>query len=444
MQGISIEIVAIIILIIANGVFALSEIAIVSARKARLLQKAEEGKRQAQTALNVANNPNDFLSTVEVGITLVGTLAGVFGGATVAEQLAARLNSIPVVAPHGESVAMAVVVLTITYLSLIVGELVPKRIALSNPERFAMAVAPSMQLISRAMSPAVRFLSWSTDIVMRLVPFRGSNEPAVTEEEIKLMVEQGAQAGAFEAVEQEMIEGVFGLGDRRAVELMRPRMNIAWLDIQDPPEAIRAAIAAHKYSRFPVGDGSFDKVLGYVHVKNLLDLCVEGQPLDVKSCLRTLPAVPETIRALKVLEVFKQSRTHIALVVNEHGGAEGLITMHDILEAVVGDLPALGETTEAHVTRREDGSWLVDGITPLFEFKEALDIRELPGEKDESFATVGGFMVSQLGRIPSAGDHFTAQGRRYEVMDMDGNRVDKILVSDVPSITKSNTTDKDV
>ncbi|MGC4054220.1 MAG: hemolysin family protein [Paludibaculum sp.] len=348
MQGISIEIVAILALVIANGVFALSEIAIVSARKARLLHKAEGGMRQAQTALDVANNPNDFLSTVQVGITLVGTLAGVFGGATVGEQLAVRLNNIPGLSPHGETVAMAVVVLTITYLSLILGELVPKRIALSNPERFAIAVAPSMQLLSRAMSPAVRFLSWSTDMVMHLVPFRGSSEPAVTEEEVRLMVEQGAQAGTFEMAEQEMIEGVFHLGDRRAIELMQPRMNIAWLDVQAAPAEIRAAITAHKYSRFPVGDGSLDKVLGYVHVKDLLDLCANGHPLDANSTLRRLPAVPEMMRALKVLEVFKNSRTHIALVVNEHGGVEGLITMHDILEAVVGDLPAPGEGLESH------------------------------------------------------------------------------------------------
>ncbi len=432
MPGISFEIVAIFLLVLANGVFALSEIAVVSARKARLLHQAEEGKRKARVALEVANNPNEFLSTVQVGITLVGTLAGVFGGATIAEKLAAHLNTIPAIAPHGESIGLGIVVLAISYLSLILGELVPKRVALSNPERFAMAVAGPMRLLSRIAGPAVRFLSWSTETVVRLLPIRRGGEPPVTEEEIRLMIEQGAQAGAFEPAEQEMIEGVFGLGDRRAVELMQPRMRITWLDVQDSPEAIRDVIGKSNYSRFPVGDGSLDKVLGYVHVKNLLDLCVQGKPLDVKSCLRSLPVVPETMRALKVLEVFQQSRTHIALVVNEHGAAEGLITMHDILESVVGDLPAPGEKLETHAMKRDDGSWLVDGITPVFEFKELLGVRELPGEDEESFATIGGFVVFQLGRIPATGDHFEIEGKRYEVVDMDGNRVDKILVSDVP------------
>jgi len=243
------------------------------------------------------------------------------------------------------------------------------------------------------------------------------------------MVEQGAQAGAFEEAEQEMIEGVFRLGDRRAVELMRPRMSMVWLDLQDDPEAIRAVIRQSSYSRFPVGDGSLDRVLGYVHVKDLLDLSVEGRPFDVKGCIRQLPAVPETMGALKVLEVFQQSRTHIALVVNEHGAAEGLVTIHDILEAVVGDLPAPGEKPETHIAERDDGSWLVDGITPVYEFKEELGIRELPGEDDGSFTTLGGFVITQLGRIPAAGDNFEIGGRRYEVVDMDRNRVDKVLVS---------------
>jgi putative hemolysin len=229
---------------------------------------------------------------------------------------------------------------------------------------------------------------------------------------------------------------VFGLGDRRVVELMQPRMNLVWLDVQDSAERVRARISGSTYSRFPVGNGSMDKVLGYVHVKDILDCCVGGLPIDIRSCLRPLPAVPETIRALKVLEVFKKSRTHIALVVNEHGGVEGLITMHDILEAVVGDLPAPGENTDAHAIRREDGSWLVDGITPIFEFKELLDVRDLPGEEEEGFATIGGFVVSQLGHIPVAGERFEAGGKRYEVVDMDGNRVDKILVSDVTAVLK--------
>jgi len=430
-SGTSIEIIAIILLVLANGVFALSEIAIASSRKARLRQHAEEGKREAQVALDLASDPNQFLSTVQIGITLIATLTGAFGGVTLARELGVYLNTWPLVAPHGESVAITIVVLAISFLSLILGELVPKRIALSSPERFAMAVAIPMRTLSRVGSPAVRFLSWTTDVILKLIPIRHQSEPPVTEEEIKLMIEEGTEAGAFEEAEQEMIEGVFGLGDRRAVELMRPRMNIVWVDVQDTSEAIWATISKSTYSRFPVGDGSFDQVIGYVHVKDLLGLHIEGRPVDWKTVIRPLPAVPETMRALKVLEVFQQSRTHIALVVNEHGGAEGLITMHDILEAVVGDLPSPGDKPEPHATEREDGSWLVDGTTPVFEFKELLDIKDLPGEDDGGFTTLGGFVVAQMGRIPAAGDHFEVGPKRYEVVDMDRNRVDKVLVSDV-------------
>ncbi len=432
MSGTSLQIIAILVLILANGLFALSEIAIASSRKARLRQHEDEGSRKASKALELANNPNQFLSTVQVGMTVIATLAGAFGGVTLAGALKARLDAFPLLSRYSEPVAVGVVVAAISYVSLILGELVPKRVALSNPERFAMAVAPTMRLLSRLVSPVVTFLSWSTEIVLHAFRLRHQTEPPVTEEEIKLMIEEGTEAGAFEEAEQEMIEGVFGLGDRRVAELMRPSVDMVWLDIQDSPEVILATIKQSTYSRFPVGEGSLDHVLGYIHVKDLLGLYIEGHPLDVRSCIRPLPPVPDTMPALKVLEVFQQSRTHIALVVNEHGATEGLITMHDILEAVVGDLPAPGEPAEQHVIRREDGSWLVDGATPVFEFKAALDIKELPGEDDGSFTTLGGFVLAQLGRIPSPGDKFEAGARCYEVMDMDRNRVDKVLVSDVP------------
>ncbi len=432
MSGTSIEIIAILLLILANGAFSLSEFAIAFARKSRLRQLADEGNRNASVALDLAGEPAQFLSTVQVGLTLIATLAGAVGGVTLAGDLSAWLNTIPWVAPHGKSVALTLVVVTISFLFLILGELAPKRIALSNPERFALAVAPAMLGLSRAAGPVVRFLSWSTDLVLRAFGIQSHAEPPVTEEEIKFMIEEGTEAGAFEEAEQEIIEGVFGLGDRRAVELMRPRMDIVWLDIQDTAEAIWATIAKHTYSRFPVGDGSLDQVLGYVHVKDLLGLHIEDRPLDVRTCLRTLPAVPETMRALNVLEMFKQSRAHIALVVNEHGSAEGLITIHDILEALVGDLPSPGEKEEPRGTQREDGSWLVDGSTPVFEFKELLDIREMPGEDDGNYTTLGGFVLAQLGRMPAVGDHFEAGAKRYEVVDMDRNRVDKILVSEAP------------
>ncbi|MCC7174910.1 MAG: HlyC/CorC family transporter [Bryobacterales bacterium] len=431
MSGTSFEIIAIILLVLANGVFALSEMAIAAARKARLRQHAEEGSRQAKVALELAGDPNQFLSTVQVGITLIATLTGAYGGATLAQELGAYLNASPLVAPHGGSIAMTIVVVAISFLSLILGELVPKRIALAGPERIALAVAIPMRALSKAAGPIVWLLSKTTDWTLRLMHVRPPTEPPVTEEEIKQMIEEGTEAGAFEEAEQEMIEGVFNLGDRRVAELMRPRMNIVWIDAQESPEDFWATVSGSTYSRFPVGDGSLDQITGYVHVKDLLGLHIVGRPAEWKSVLRPLPAVPETMLALKVLEVFQQSRTHIALVVNEHGGAEGLITIHDILEAVVGDLPAPGDKPEVQATQREDGSWLVDGAMPVFEFKDLLELKELPGEESGSFTTLGGFVVSRLGRLPAAGDTFEVGNRRYEVVDMDRNRVDKVLVSEM-------------
>jgi putative hemolysin len=420
------------LLILSNGVFALSEIAVVSSRKVRLQHRAEEGKRQAQIALKLANNPNDFLSTVQVGITFIGTLAGAFGGATLAERMAVYLNTIALIAPHGEAVAISIVVLGISYCSLIIGELVPKRLALSNPERFAMLMAGPMHLLSRIGAPAVRVLSWSTDVVLKLIPMKRVNEPAVTEEEIKLMIEQGTKTGTFEVAEQDMIKGVFQLGDRRAVELMQPRMTVVWLDIQSQPETIQATIRAHRYSRFPVGKGSLDRLLGYVHVKDLLELCMVGSPLQIDRCIRPLPAISENMPALKILEIFQRDRTNIAMVVDEHGAFEGLVTMHDIVEAIIGDLPAPGDRPEERATQREDGSWLIDGTLPIFEFKALAGIDKLVGEDEHKFTTIGGFVLAQLRRIPIAGDHFIAAGWRYEVVDMDRNRVDKLLVNKIP------------
>jgi putative hemolysin len=433
-NGIGFEILVILILIFANGVLALAEIAFVSARKHRLQQQADEGNRRAKLALALANEPNELLSTVQVGITLIGILAGAFGGATIAEKLAVRLNTIPHIAPHGEGVALAVVVLLITVLSIILGELVPKRLALTNPEMFAASMAPLMKMLAKLASPAVRFLGWSTEQVLKILPKPRSEGKEITEEEIKVLIEQGTEEGTFEETEQEMVEGVFELGDRRVIDLMRPRKKIAWLDIGEGSEVIRDTILAHLYSRFPVAEGDLDRVLGFVHVKDLLGQCIKGQPIDLKSSIRRLPAVPEMMTALKALETFKQSGTHIALVVNEYGGTEGLITLNDIVESIVGDLPASGEKPEQQAKQREDGSWLIDGSIPVFELKDLLGIRNLPGEDESAYATLGGFILAQLGRIPSPAEHFESDGWRYEVVDMDGNRVDKVLVSRIPDL----------
>lgn len=425
------QIIVILLLILVNGLFAMSEIAVVSARKARLKQRAEAGDHRAKAALELAETPNRFLSTIQIGITLVGILAGAFGGATLAKDLGACLSRIPALKPYGEAIGLAVVVLATTYFSLVIGELVPKRLALNSPERIAALVAAPMRALSLVAYPAVRLLGLSTELVLRILGIRPSAEPPVTEEEIKVLLEQGTEAGVFQEVEQDMVESVLLLDERRAASLMTPRPEIAWLDIDDPPEEIRRKLITSPYSRFPVCQGSLDNVLGEVEARDLLARSLCGEPFDLRAMLQKPLYVPETMPALKVLEAFKKSGTQMALVIDEYGSIQGLVTLKDILEAIVGDIPSAEELAEPQAVRREDGSWLLDGMLPIEEFKELLRIEELPGEEQGLYQTIAGFVITQLGRIPMAADHFEWGGLRFEVMDMDGNRVDKVLVTPI-------------
>jgi putative hemolysin len=429
MPSVMLEGLVVVLLIFVNGIFALSEIAVVSARKTRLRQWADEGNVRARAALELANNPNQFLATVQIGITLVGILAGAFGGATIANELSVILNDISWLAPYSHPLSLALVVVVIAYLSLIVGELVPKRLALNNPERLAMAIAAPMQVLSRVAYPAVHLLGLSTELLLRALGMRPSTEPLVTEEEIRALIEQGTQAGMFEEAEQEMVERVFRLGDRRVSAVMTPRTEIVWLDREASGLEIRRTITESAHSRFLVADGSLDNVLGVVHAKDLLAHILGEQVVNLEATLQQPLYVPESMRALKVLELFKQSGTHIALVIDEYGGIQGLVTPNDILEAIVGDLPEAGEQVEPLAVQREDGSWLLDGMLPVDEFKDLFDLGELPGEDQGIYQTLAGFVVMQLGRIPAATDYFVWEGLKIEVVDMDGNRVDKVLVT---------------
>jgi putative hemolysin len=413
---------------LANGLFAMSEIAVISARKVRLEQWANEGDARAGVALELANAPNRFLSTVQVGITLVSTLAGAFGGATIAEQMAVRLETIAFLAPYSHAISLGLVVLGITYFSLVIGELVPKRLALNNPERIASAFGVPMRSLSVIASPVVHLLGLSTDLVLRVLGVRPSGEPPITEEEIKVLIEQGTRAGMFDEAEQDMVERVFRLGDRRVSALMTPRTKIIWLNLEDSAEEIQAKITESIYSRFPVYQGSRDNVLGMIHVKDLFDRGLGCRPLDLQEVLQHPVFVPESMRALKVLELFKQSGTPIALVIDEYGHIQGLVTLNDVLEALVGDIPTVDELTEPQAVQREDGSWLLDGMLPVDEFKEIFAVAKLPGEETEEYQTLGGFVMLYMERIPMEGDHFAWGGLRFEVVDMDGNRVDKVLV----------------
>ncbi len=420
------EIALILLLLVANGIFSMAEMAVVSSRKSRLQQMANEGDAKAREALDLANDPNVFLATIQIGITLIGLLTGAVGGATIAGRLAVILDPIPALQPYSETISFFLVVLSLTYLSLIIGELAPKRLALHNAERIASVMAGPMHLLSRIAYPGVRLLSISTDLLLRLFRVRPSDESPVTEEEIQVLLEQGTEAGVFDAGEQDMVEGVFRLGDRRVAGLMTPWTEIIWLDVSASPEDVHRAITESGFSRFPVCDGSLDNVLGIAQAGDLLVRCLEGKPLDLRESLHEPLFVPESMTASKLLELFKTSPTHMALVIDEYGSLAGLVTMNDILEEIVGDV----EPAEPEAVQRQDGSWLLDGMLPVDDFKELFGISKLPGEGD--YQTLGGFVMMQMGRVPAPGEWFDWDRYRIEVVDMDGNRVDKVLVRVMP------------
>lgn len=433
MHSTVIEIVLIILMVLANGVFAMSEIAVVSSRKARLQQRADDGDMGARAALELAESPNRFLSTVQIGITLVGILAGAFGGATVAQSLADWLSEIPLIGQYGEALGVTIVVLGVTYLSLVLGELAPKRLALNDAERIASLVARPMQTLAMLTTPLVRILTGSTDIIMRLVGAKPSTEPPITEEEIEILIKQGIEAGVFEQAEHDIVGRVFDLDTRRAKTVMTPRTEVVWLDVDDQPDENWQKMSGSGHSYFPVCEGSVDRVLGIVSVKAVWASMLKSKDIDLRAQLQPAAYVPDSVPLLRLLKQIKETRQHLVIVLGEHGDVEGLITLKDITEAILGYLPSLeDEDEEAQVTQRKDGTWLIDGRFLMDDFKDLFDIKEeLIDEDLGGYQTLGGFIMSQLGRIPDVSDNFTWQGLRFEVMDMDGHRVDKVLVSRV-------------
>jgi putative hemolysin len=426
------EIVIVFLLILANGVFAMSEMAVVTARKSRLLEWANKGNASARAAVELASAPNRFLSAVQIGITLIGIVAGAFGGTTLAGRLAQYFNTIPGIAPYSRTLGLVIVVLIITYFSLVVGELVPKRLALRHPDNIATFVARPMRWISRLAAPLVYLLNVSTDAIFRIFGKHSVQEPPVTEEEIKTLVQKGTEAGVFEESEQDLVEAVIGLGDRSARSLMTPRSQIVWLDLDDPVDAMIAQAAESPYSRFPISSGSLDHVCGVIHAKDLFAQQVSGKPVDIKALMQEPSFVPRSVSALHVLELFKQTGRHIAFVVDEYGGIEGLLTHHDLLEAIAGEMAAGEKRGELKAVQRHDGSWLLDGMLAVDEFKEIFHLEELPGEKRDAFQTLGGFLFTQFGRVPAVSDSFVWHNLRFEIVDMDGKRIDKVLVMPEP------------
>jgi putative hemolysin len=425
------ETLVIFLLIAANGLLAMSEIAIVAARKARLQQSANSGDAGARTALELSAHPNRFLATVQIGITLVGILAGAFGGATLAHDIERLAAAVPTLAPYAGIIGVGVVVVGVTFFSLVLGELAPKRIALAHAERIASTVAAPMRFLSSLAYPLVRLLGVSTDTVLRIFRVKPSLEPHVTQEEIKILVEQGTELGIFEESEQDMIEGVLRLDERPIGAFMTPRTQMVWIDVGDSQEILRAKMVNSRHSRFPVIQGGFDTILGIVSAKDILKQFLSSQPTNLRQALGPPLFVPETASALRVLELFKREGTHFALVTDEYGGIQGLVTDRDILEAIVGELPSRDEPHEPEVTVRDDGSWLVDGLLDIDKLKEIIAIDLLPDEESGRYHTVSGFMMTQLGGIPATGEHFEWEGFRFEVMDMDGRRVDKVLIARV-------------
>ncbi|MGL5940430.1 MAG: hemolysin family protein [Waterburya sp.] len=431
MSLIATEIILILILIIANGIFSGSEMAVISARKVRLEQLANRGNKNARVALKLANAPNNFLSTVQIGITLIGILSGAVAGATIAERLELVLEGNTILKPYSEGISVGVVVGLIAYLSLVIGELVPKRIALNNPEQIACSVAKPMRFLSRLAAPLVHLLSISMELLLKLLGIKDSEEPFVTEEEIKVLIRQGAESGMFEESEQEMVERVFRLGDRSVKSLMTPRTKIIWLDLESSLTEILQKVNNSNYSRFPVARGSIDQCVGIVRGSRLLATQLFNQNAELESLMQSPLYVAESTRALNVLEQFKQTGIHIALVTDEYGGIEGLVTLTDLMEAIVGDLPLIETQEEPMAIQREDGSWLLDGLLAIDEFRGIFNDKSLPEMQIHVYHTLGGFVMHSLMHIPQSGEHFEWGGLWFEVMDMDGTRVDKVLVTPI-------------
>jgi putative hemolysin len=420
------EIIIIFAIILVNAIFVLSEISVASSRKARLQQRLNEGDKRANTVLQLIEDPNLFLATVQIGITFVGVFVGAVAGARLSQPLSAFLASVPALSEYAESLALALVVIAITFVSIVLGELVPKRIALHEPEQIAAFLAGPMLVVSKLFRPFVWILGRITDFVLKLLGIEPGTEPPVTEEEIQLLIDQGTQAGVFEEAEHDMVEGVFSLADQRVYSLMTPRPDIVWIDIEDSIEEIRQKIADCDLSRFPVRQGSLDSIVGIVKARDLLVPSLNGEPIVLKNLLKPAFFVPETMFASKALEILKEKGTDILLVIDEFGALQGLLTITDILEEIVGEM----ELEEPQATQRQDGSWLLDGMLEVDEFKEIFDLPVLPHE--DEYETLSGFVMVSLGRVPEPTDRFEWHGLKFEVMDMDGRRVDKVLVTTLP------------
>lgn len=431
MSVIFVEILVILLLILLNGFLSMSEIAVVSSRKVRLQQRAKADVAGARSALELATKPNQFLSAVQIGITLIGVLAGAFGGATIAEELEGYLSALPIqwLAAYSEAISVSLVVLVVTFLTLILGELAPKQIGLNNPEGIAARIAPPMQVFSRLTAPVVHFLIFSSNLVLRLLRIRPSAEPEITEEEIKLLIKKATEGGIFEPKEEDILEQVLRLADRLVTTEMTPRTEIIWLDLEDPLEEVKSILVDACHSYYPVGRGDLDRILGVVQAKDLLAQTIQGNPFNLEEKLLQPLFIPESMNILDTLERFRECHTQIAIIIDEFGGVQGLTTISDILEAISGDFPGAFYVSEPEVIAREDGTYLLDGMLDIDEFKSLFELDALPGEEENHYQTLGGFVMTFLQRIPTTGEEFEYENLHFEVVDMDNFRIDKVLVN---------------
>jgi putative hemolysin len=423
------NILLIFVLFFFNAVFAMYEIAMVAARKTRLRQRVEKGSRGAADALYLMKDPNQpYLSTVQIMITLIDTLAGGIGGAMLSRPLAEQLSRVTWLAPNADIIALISVVTIITYFSIVMGELIPKRLAVSKPEKVVTTLSPIIRVMTKIFRPVINLLSTSTNVGLKLLRINTDMGPSITEAEIKSYIEQGRDIGVIEEAEKEMVSGIFRLGDRRVEALMTPRMEMSWIDINAPMEEIWEQIFETPHSRIPVADGDLDEILGYIQIRDILGITPENPDFDLNGFIKEPIYLPENMAALKALDHFQTSGVHLAIVVDEFGGITGMVTDYDILEAIVGEIPEDHEDADYLAVQRDDGSWLFDGLIVIDQLKEILELSEMPGEERAAYQTLSGFVMSQLGRIPKTGAKFNFNDYTFEVVDMDGRRVDRVLV----------------
>jgi len=422
-----VEISIVLLLTVFNGVLAMSEMAIVSSRKARLESLARRANAGARVALQLIADPSRFLSTVQIGITLVGIFAGAYSGATLAGPLGEQLNQFAWAAPHGERIAIVVVVVAITYLSLVIGELVPKRIALADPERTATRIARPMRILSYVAAPAVWLLRISTDTVIRLLGLAGTRQTPVSEDEVKSLIAEGTRAGTFVPQERAMIEGVLRLADRSVRAIMTQRSDIIWIDISAGHEAVVELVEATPRSEYLVCEGTIDKAIGLIKARDLLRTALRREPIEIAKRVGATLFVTERTPVLKLIDLFRHEGVRIAVVVDEYGATEGIVTATDVLEGIAGALPDRDEDEGPMFVQRPDGSWLVDGLMPIDEFEDICGVRDLREEGD--FETVAGYIIHRLGHLPIAGEIVERGNIVFEIVDLDGRRIDKVLVS---------------